>query len=66
MSCKFYEHDLKRVVEMSWDIIKLLCAYLNQNQTSLRQLGAILTLESTGKMNLWYCACVFKYVDQLV
>jgi hypothetical protein len=66
MSFKFYEHDLKRVVEVSWDIIKLPCAYLKQNQTSLRQLGAILTLESIWKMNLWYCACVFKYVDQSV
>lgn len=44
LSFKFYEHDLKRVVEVSWDMIKLPCAYLNQNQTSLRQLDAILTL----------------------
>ncbi len=66
MSFKFYEHDLKRVVKVSWDIIELPCAYLNQNQTSFPQLGAILILESTGKMNLWYCACVFKYVDQWV
>ncbi len=66
MSFKFYEHDLKRVVKVSWDIIELPCAYLNQNQTSFPKLGAILILESIGKMNLWYCACVFKYVDQWV
>lgn len=66
MSFKFYEHDLKRVVKVSWDIIELPCAYLNQNQTSFPELGAILILESIRKMNLWYCACAFKYVHQWV
>ncbi len=41
MSFKFYEHDLKRVEKVFWDIIELPYAYLNQNQTSLPQLGAI-------------------------